>query len=113
VQQVLVRQVDDMDGTSIADETVRFALDGVPYLIDLSAEHANEFRAAIAPYMQAARRDTGKKGSKPDGARRGHSHRESQVIRQWAAEHGFSLPPRGRIPNNVIAEYRAHKRSAA
>lgn len=55
-QRVETVLVDDLDGVSVAAETVQFALDGVAYEIDLSAAHAAEFRAALNAYVGAARR---------------------------------------------------------
>ncbi|MGY2702556.1 histone-like nucleoid-structuring protein Lsr2 [Nocardioides sp. HB32] len=55
-KRVLTTLVDDLDGASPADETVRFALDGAEYEIDLTMAHADEFRAAMNRYVGAARR---------------------------------------------------------
>ena len=35
---------------------VRFSLDGVSYTIDLTTDHAEEFRSALSPYVNAARK---------------------------------------------------------
>jgi hypothetical protein len=48
--------LDDIDGVSLADETVRFTLDGATYEIDLTAERAAELRACLNAYVGAARR---------------------------------------------------------
>jgi len=47
--------VDDLDESS-ANETVRFALDGVAYEIDLNNTHAQQLRSALATYVAAARK---------------------------------------------------------
>ena len=47
--------VDDLDGSE-ADETVRFALDGTSYEIDLSRTNATRFRDALTMYVGAARK---------------------------------------------------------
>src|SRR6266704_2285180 len=47
--------IDDLDGGE-AEGTVRFGLDGTEYEIDLSAEHAQALRDALAPYVGAARK---------------------------------------------------------
>ena len=47
--------VDDLNG-SVAAETVRFGVDGPLYEIDLSATHARELRAALAPFVRKARK---------------------------------------------------------
>ena len=53
-QHIFVSLVDDIDGSE-ADETVQFALDGVTYEIDLSAENAEELREFEShPHFEAA-----------------------------------------------------------
>ena len=47
--------IDDLDGSE-AEATVRFALDGTEYEIDLNAEHVQALRDALARYVRAARR---------------------------------------------------------
>ena len=54
-------RVDDLDGSSEADETIRFTVDGSVYEIDLTARNAAEFRAALNVYGGAARKITGRR----------------------------------------------------
>jgi len=51
---VIVKLTDDIDGRD-ADETVRFALDGRSYEIDLSEANASQLRAAFQPYIENGR----------------------------------------------------------
>lgn len=60
-QRVDTVLLDDLDGVSIAAETMCFAVDGASYEIDLSTEHAAELRAALNPYVGAARRISGRR----------------------------------------------------
>jgi hypothetical protein len=53
--KTVVELFDDLDGGR-ADETVRFALDGVEYEIDLSAKHAASLRDTLAVYIGHAHR---------------------------------------------------------
>lgn len=53
--------VDDLDGSSAADETIRFAIEGAEYEIDLTSRHAAEFRSALNAYVGAARRVSGRR----------------------------------------------------
>lgn len=53
--------MDDLDGSMAADQTIRFALDGTEYEIDLSERHAAEFRSALNVYVGAARRVSGRR----------------------------------------------------
>lgn len=54
-RKTVVELVDDLDG-GLANETVRFALDGVDYSIDLSAENATRLREKLAAFVERARR---------------------------------------------------------
>lgn len=54
--------IDDLDGRSTAEETLRFSLDGSDYEIDLTAVHAEELRAALNIYVGAARRSPRRRG---------------------------------------------------
>jgi hypothetical protein len=60
-QKVVTRLVDDLDGESGDDiETVTFALDGVTYEIDLSAEHATCLRDELGEFVTSAYRVGGR-----------------------------------------------------
>ena len=52
---VIVKLTDDIDGGD-ADETVRFALDGTSYEIDLSTANAAKIREALKPFIAKGRR---------------------------------------------------------
>jgi hypothetical protein len=95
---------DDLDGSD-ASETIAFGLDGVSYEIDLNSDNAEQFRRALAPYIQEARRVG------PTSRRRATQYgvgRERRAeIREWAKSRGFKVSERGRIPISVIAEYAA------
>ena len=54
--------IDDIDG-SPASGTVRFALDGVEYDIDLSEAHARKLRDSFEPWTSAARRTGGRRSA--------------------------------------------------
>ncbi|WP_442864134.1 histone-like nucleoid-structuring protein Lsr2 [Arthrobacter sp. ATA002] len=57
-RQVLL--IDDLTGDD-AQETVKFALDGAQYEIDLTTEHAAELREKLAPYVSSGRRQRGER----------------------------------------------------
>ncbi|WP_067683813.1 Lsr2 dimerization domain-containing protein [Nocardia miyunensis] len=48
--------VDDLDGVSVAAETVTFELDKVKYEIDLTARHARGLREFMGVWVRHARR---------------------------------------------------------
>lgn len=116
-RKTTVSLVDDLDGTT-ADETVGFGVDGARYEIDLTADHADGLREALAGYVANARRQ----GRTPRGADNRASTRtgtrsspaavdreQSRAVRDWARQHGYTVSDRGRIPNDVTEAYdRAH-----
>ncbi|RZQ61652.1 histone-like nucleoid-structuring protein Lsr2 [Amycolatopsis suaedae] len=109
-EKVLVSLVDDLDGSD-ADETIEFGLDGVSYVIDLSAENAEELRDALAQYVEHARRlggrkRTGGRAATKSVARPPSVDREqNQAIRSWARKNGYQISDRGRIPAEVVEAY--------
>ncbi len=116
MQKTLVELVDDIDGSE-AEETVSFAVDGTGYEIDLSGEHANALREALAPYIVAARkagggsgngrRGGGRRGSGGSSPSEGSDRQRTQAIREWAREQGMEVNERGRIPSRVVEAYEA------
>ncbi len=83
-QKVQTLFIDDLDG-SAAEGTVRFGLDGVEYEIDLSAEHSQELRDALARYLGAARRVGGSAKRPPRSGRRGSVGGPNPTeVREWA-----------------------------
>lgn len=100
-QKVHVVLIDDIDGGD-ADETVRFALDGVGYEIDLSASNAARLRHAMAEFVGHARKTQSR------GGRRGRgTHSRSAEIRTWARDQGLQVNERGRIPADLAAKFEA------
>ena len=101
--------VDDLDG-STADEQIEFALDGKSYEIDLSAANSARLREALAPYVSAARRITGRQRAGGRGVARPSSDREqNKAIREWAQQQGMTISERGRIPAHILEAYeRSH-----
>lgn len=103
-QVTRVTLTDDLDG-SVAAQTVRFALEGVGYEIDLTDEHAGELRDALAPYVAAGRRRTAGRAASAGRAPAVRDY-DPQAVRAWAASRKIGLPARGRIPTSVLGQYR-------
>ena len=97
-----VTLVDDLDGKK-ADEQVEFAVDGKTYEIDLSAANSARLRQALAPFVSAARRTGGRRGS--TGGTASVDREQNQAIREWAQQRGMKISGRGRIPSNVLEAY--------
>lgn len=102
-QRVQVILEDDLNGGS-ADETVRFALDGRSYEIDLSSNNAKRLRDSLRPYVERARKAG---GTRQRRTRQVSSRRHSAEIRAWARAQGIEVSERGRIPADVMSKYEA------
>jgi hypothetical protein len=103
-----VQLIDDLDQESPADETVRFALDGKDYEIDLNKYHAQALRENLADFVARARRANRQIKTAVAARRNSGSNREElAAIRQWANENGLKVANRGRIPASVVDAYHA------
>ncbi|MGW5569684.1 histone-like nucleoid-structuring protein Lsr2 [Nocardia thailandica] len=108
-RKVVISLVDDVDGTSTADETVVFGLDGLNYEIDLTSAHAEKLRALLAQWIPHARRiarrgDAARaKSAAPVSGR----HGDLAIIRSWANANGYTVASRGRVPADVVEAYKA------
>jgi Lsr2 len=103
-QRVTVALEDDLDGGA-ADETVRFAVGGVAYEIDLSSKNAAAFRKQLSPFIERARKAGRRDGARP--VRTAASRQLSGDIRAWAQAQGLAVSERGRIPASVVERYQA------
>lgn len=115
-QRHTVHLVDDLDGESEANESVRFGLDDVQYEIDLTTKNADSLRDALAPYLGHARKVTNGVAKRPASggssgrsrsAPAGNDRQRVQEIRSWAREQGLTVNDRGRIPGKIIEAYDA------
>ena len=108
-QRVSVDLVDDIDGAR-AVETLRFAIDGSEYEIDLGKRNADRLRAAMAVYIESGRRlvrTTGHGRGRTVVQRRVEVAADPRAVRAWAKANRVAIPDRGRIPLAVIEQYRA------
>ena len=102
-QRIQTLLIDDLDGGEAAS-TVRFGLDGAEYEIDLSAAHNDELRKELQQYLEHARRTgTAKTAAR---TRRGSAAVDTAKVREWAKEQGIEVKDRGRVPANVVEQYR-------
>ncbi len=106
-QRVQTLFLDDLDGSE-AESTVRFALDGSEYEIDLNAAHTEDLRKVLAPYVRAARRSPGSKRPART-ARRGSAAAgvSNSEVRDWAKSQGIEVKDRGRIPAELVVKFKA------
>ncbi len=109
-QKIQTLFIDDIDGGA-AEGTVRFALDGTEYEIDLNAKHTEELRSALGRYVSHARKVGG--SARRAGRTAGRASRgpgpslNTTEIRNWAREQGYDIKDRGRVPADLVAKYQA------
>ena len=109
-QKIQTLFIDDLDGSE-AEGTLRFALDGTEYEIDLNAEHAQALRDALARYVRAARRAGGGPRRPARGVRRASAGGlKSTEVREWAKAQGIEVKDRGRVPAELVARLKAATR---
>jgi hypothetical protein len=104
-QKIQTLFIDDIDGEA-AEGTVRFALDGADYEIDLSAKHSGELRQALAAYIGHARKVGGARRPAGTPSRRGASTFDTHKVREWARGEGIDIKDRGRVPAGIVAKYK-------
>lgn len=111
-KQVIYELVDDIDGNVIEDghgESIEFSLDGVDYVIDLRTKNANDLRKKLDYYVGYATRVGGRKrkvAAEPAAPTK-RDPSETRAIRQWAADSGYEVNDRGRIPADIVEAYHA------
>ena len=100
--KVLTTLQDDIDGSD-ATQTVRFALDGVEYEIDVSDRNANRLRNSLSEFIAHGRRVGGRRGQMPASS----SDVDTKAVRKWAEANGIEINARGRIPTDVVERFKA------
>ncbi|WP_018771429.1 histone-like nucleoid-structuring protein Lsr2 [Arthrobacter sp. 162MFSha1.1] len=99
--RTVIELIDDLDGSE-ATETLRFALDGTDYEIDLAGENAEALRGLLTRYAQAARKEKAGKGA---AVRQLPPAADTKAVRAWAGANGIDVNPRGRIREEVVQQY--------
>ena len=113
--------VDDIDGSLIEDgsgESIEFSVSGVDYVIDLKNKNANEFHRKLDYYIEHGTRVGGRRRKpSPAGAiassadtttktsKAKRDPAQTRAIRQWAADEGYEISERGRIPADIEEAY--------
>lgn len=125
-ERIIRQLIDDLDETEIVDGkggTVEFGLRGTTYTIDLTTANIAKLERALAPFVEAATRQSGTGAARATSipARKKRPGRRSAkrpatkttaTVRAWAAENGHEVSPRGRLPAAVTEAYDAAHDSA-
>lgn len=107
-KKTITQLIDDLDESLIQDgqgKTVKISLDDERVEIDLSNDHIQELRDALAPFFDAGR---------AVGVRRAQVARETtpsrtaelQKIREWARANGHAISDRGRISGDIVKAFK-------
>ena len=97
---------DDTDGSQ-ASETVNFGLDGAAYEIDLSDKNASALRDTLTSWISHARKIGGRSKSGGAAAKAPFTEVDTKAVRAWADANHIKINSRGRIPADIIAQYRS------
>jgi hypothetical protein len=118
-KRLVLRCVDDLDGSPAAARHT-LELDGQRVTLDLSKENATRLHELIAPYLAAgspapllapspmppARQSSGNDAylaaGSPAAPRQG-----PLGLRTWARANEIALPRHGRVPDEILAQWRA------
>jgi Lsr2 len=103
-QKIQTLFIDDIDGGE-AEGTVRFALDGTEYEIDLNMQHSEELRSALGKYVTHARK-VGGAARRATRSRRGNDAIDTAKVREWAKGQGIQIKDRGRVPADIVEKYK-------
>ncbi len=105
-----IQLIDDIDG-SPATATIEFSVGGKNYVIDLSEANAAAFNAALAPYVEHARRarraPANKRKSRSSSEAARIKRQKTAEMRAWALENGVTVSKRGQLGQDTIAAYEA------
>jgi hypothetical protein len=117
-RQTVELLIDDIDGSRLEEgegDTITFAYQGAEYTIDLSQQHVDEFHDALAKYIAAAQKISGRRSPSTTTSARSNKgatrpdKTQLGAIRTWAREHGHTVSDRGRISQEVIDAYNSAK----
>ncbi|MEO3936695.1 Lsr2 family protein [Dermatophilaceae bacterium Soc4.6] len=103
---VIEQITDDLDGSADAS-AVTFTYDGTEYTIDLSTKNKTAFDKLMKPYIGAATKVVGRRGSPRKGPRSAGKRVDLSAVREWAAANGYEVSARGRVKAEIVDAYAA------
>lgn len=112
--KVITETICDITGFP-AEDTIEFSYRGHAYKIDVTAEVAADFDAAVAGFIESAEqvgKTTASNGARRTTVSAGTSRNREQTaaIREWARKAGHEVSDRGRIKADVLSAFDdAHK----
>lgn len=97
-RETIINLIDDIDGSK-ADVTIKYSFDGANYEVDLTDDHAEDFREYMQEWLDRSRR-IGLAANSQRGA-----NSETAKIRDWARSQGIDVPTRGRLSEEIMKAY--------
>lgn len=97
----ITTKVDDLDGKTEGAETVRVQVGDQAVDIDLGKPNRDKLMELLKPYFEKGREVT----------RKGGGDSETTRARAWLQHHGHKVGEKGRIPDDLMAIYRANNQS--
>jgi hypothetical protein len=114
------QRTDDLDG-SVPAEQRTFGLDGKAYTIDLGDAEFSRLQAAlqrfltvavvyaelpaVPEFMPVVSPPRPPRPADPSSPPDANGKAPQRIVRIWANQNGYSVGPRGRIPEHIIAAY--------
>lgn len=85
-----------------------FGLDGKQYEGDFCTKHQEDLRASMAPFVAVSRDTRSRAAQTVRAALKGKKGTfTTKDVRKWLEEQGRDVASSGRLPNELIDEYRA------
>lgn len=113
--RVVETHYDDLDESTEDVRTVTLAVDGQSVEIDLSAKNFEKLSKALAPYLEAGRKTSGRSTTRQRRATAAANapakSSDTQAIREWAQANGHEVNSRGRIKKDIVDAYEAAQAS--
>lgn len=97
-RETIINLIDDIDGSK-ADVTIKYSFEGSNYEIDLTDDHAEDFREHMQEWLDRSRRV----GVASNSQRAANS--KTGKIREWARSQGIEVPTRGRLSEEILKAY--------
>lgn len=94
-----VVRVSDLSG-ELSTHRVAWQVGRTSYVLDLTEKEHEQFEKALKPWIEASTKTGGKR-------RTAAASSETATIRAWAQAEGVKVSDRGKLPDDVIAKYRA------
>jgi Lsr2 len=80
---------------------------GTEYEIDLNSKHAEQFRKAVSPFIEAARKSGGTWSRRAASRAARSSGPSPSEVRDWAKAQGIAVKDRGRVPGELVVKFQA------